>query len=157
MRIDDIRFEMRIKELHRHHETATDEEDMTDEIEKLCEKCCYFSKNSGYCSQLETTVYRMAECEYFEPDIPTHLELAVGAHGPAKPEPAPTGNGAEIWPVVMKDIIMRVEAGKEKYGTPLRANNGRDALWDAYQEALDLCMYLRQSIIERAADEKTKR
>jgi hypothetical protein len=32
---------------------------------------------------------------------------------------------------------------------PLRAHNGRDALVDAYQEALDLCVYLRQVIQER--------
>jgi hypothetical protein len=28
-------------------------------------------------------------------------------------------------------------------------NNGRDSLMDAYQEALDLVMYLRQAIEER--------
>lgn len=30
------------------------------------------------------------------------------------------------------------------------AHNGRDALVDAYQEALDLTMYLRQAIEERS-------
>jgi hypothetical protein len=39
-----------------------------------------------------------------------------------------------------------------KYGTPLQTNNGRDALMDAYQEACDMVMYLRQAIAER--DEK---
>jgi hypothetical protein len=39
--------------------------------------------------------------------------------------------------------------GRRKYGTALEANNGRDALMDAYQEALDLAMYLRQAIAER--------
>jgi len=37
----------------------------------------------------------------------------------------------------------------QKYGTYLQTHNGRDALWDAYQEAMDLCMYLRQAILER--------
>lgn len=37
-----------------------------------------------------------------------------------------------------------------KYGTPLQANNGRNPLIDAYQEALDLCVYLRQEIEERS-------
>lgn len=52
-------------------------------------------------------------------------------------------------PLVLDDLRMRAEAGKLKYGTLLRANNGRDALMDAYQEALDLCMYLRQAMLER--------
>ena len=43
----------------------------------------------------------------------------------------------------------RAAAGVQKYGTPLQTHNGRDALWDAYQEALDLAMYLRQAILER--------
>jgi hypothetical protein len=36
-----------------------------------------------------------------------------------------------------------------KYGKTLQTFNGRDALTDAYQESLDLCMYLRQMIEER--------
>ena len=44
-----------------------------------------------------------------------------------------------------------VELGLERYGTKLQTFNGRDALWDAYQEALDLVMYLRQAIMEREA------
>ena len=43
-----------------------------------------------------------------------------------------------------RDII-----GRMRYGTPLQPHNGRDALADAYQEALDLCAYLRQAIFER--------
>lgn len=39
--------------------------------------------------------------------------------------------------------------GRQKYGTPLTADNGRDPLVDAYQEALDLVVYLRQAIEER--------
>lgn len=38
--------------------------------------------------------------------------------------------------------------GLKKYGTVLQPNNGRDALVDAYQEALDLVVYLRQRIEE---------
>ena len=36
-----------------------------------------------------------------------------------------------------------------EHGTPLQAHNGRDPLVDAYQEALDLAVYLRQAIEER--------
>lgn len=65
------------------------------------------------------------------------------------PEPEPTGDGFPIWPLVLADINARVDMGLKKYGTVLRASNGRDALMDAYQEALDLVMYLRQAIYER--------
>ena len=36
-----------------------------------------------------------------------------------------------------------------RYGTALQPHNGRDALLDAYEEALDLAMYLKQAIVER--------
>jgi hypothetical protein len=65
------------------------------------------------------------------------------------PQPPPTGNGVVIADLVIADLNARREAGTRKYGTPLRSNNGRDALVDAYQEALDLCMYLRQEIEDR--------
>lgn len=45
---------------------------------------------------------------------------------------------------VVADIEARKEIGLQRYGTLLQAFNGRDALLDAYQEALDLCQYLRQ-------------
>lgn len=64
-------------------------------------------------------------------------------------EPMPVGEGKIILPLVLKDLEDRADTGKIKYGTYLRANNGRDSLMDAYQEALDLCMYLRQAIYER--------
>lgn len=43
----------------------------------------------------------------------------------------------------------RDHAGSERYGTRLQPFNGRDALIDAYQESLDLCVYLRQALYER--------
>ena len=52
---------------------------------------------------------------------------------------------------VVADIEERKKIGIERYGTPLQAFNGRDALLDAYQEALDLAMYLKQMLIERDA------
>jgi hypothetical protein len=58
-------------------------------------------------------------------------------------------DGPAIWPMVIADMQSRDAAGRAKYGTPLQANNGRDALVDAYQEALDLAVYLRQAIAER--------
>jgi len=65
-------------------------------------------------------------------------------------EPPPIPNqGPCMWDLVLKDIAERDQLGAEKYGVRLQANNGRDALKDAYQEALDLVVYLRQAIYER--------
>ena len=61
----------------------------------------------------------------------------------------PKGKGSPILGMVLADLTNRALEGKEKYGEPLLANNGRNALWDAYQEALDLAMYLRQAIEEQ--------
>lgn len=60
----------------------------------------------------------------------------------------PRGIGTEIAALVQKDIQFRVEIGIQKYGETLKAFNGRRALVDAYQEVLDLAMYLRQKIEE---------
>jgi len=66
------------------------------------------------------------------------------------PQPAPTPNaGTPIWDLVIADMKGRDALGLRKYRTRLQANNGRDALLDAYHEALDLCVYLRQAIEER--------
>ena len=47
------------------------------------------------------------------------------------------------------DMAARDQVGRARYGVPLQPHNGRDALRDAYEEALDLCAYLRQAIMER--------
>jgi hypothetical protein len=66
------------------------------------------------------------------------------------PEPNPIANQSpSIHDLVRKDIGDRKQFGLDKYKTTLQPNNGRDALVDAYQEALDLCCYLRQAIAER--------
>lgn len=62
----------------------------------------------------------------------------------------------DIAEMVKQDIEVRAEIGEKTYGERLRAFNGRDALWDAYEEALDLCMYLRQTIEEKSIDEGRK-
>ncbi len=68
------------------------------------------------------------------------------------PEPPPSANDSEpIWDMVIRDMRERDDFGRKNYGTPLQAGNGRDPLVDAYQEALDLCVYLRQAIAERDA------
>lgn len=57
----------------------------------------------------------------------------------------------DIWQMVLIDMEARRVLGIHKYGTAVYSNNGRDALMDAYEEALDMCVYLRQAIEERNA------
>ena len=54
---------------------------------------------------------------------------------------------------VTDDLNKRIEKGIRKYGEPLKTFNGRNALVDAYQEALDLLVYLKQLILETENDD----
>jgi hypothetical protein len=64
-------------------------------------------------------------------------------------QPDPKQGEQVVVDVVLADIRERAETGKRKYGTYLETNNGRNPLWDAYQEAIDLVMYLRQALLEQ--------
>lgn len=65
-------------------------------------------------------------------------------------QPLPVPNGLpDVQSMVIADISTRREIGIGRYGTALQPRNGRDALRDAYEEALDLACYLRQAIAER--------
>lgn len=77
----------------------------------------------------------------------SEIESVEPASSASQPEPT-TADGEPIYKLVVSDIRLRAAEGKRKYGTYLQAGNGRDALVDAYQEALDLAMYLRQRIAE---------
>lgn len=50
--------------------------------------------------------------------------------------------------VVRAGLAERKQLGLERYGTVLQAGNGRDALVDAFQESLDLVVYLRTALTE---------
>ncbi len=65
-----------------------------------------------------------------------------------QPPPVPNDR-TPIVDLVVEDLAERKRIGIERYGVPLQAHNGRDALIDAYQEAMDLVIYLRQAIEER--------
>lgn len=58
-------------------------------------------------------------------------------------------DGPIVWDLVVQDMRERDKKGYQKYHTHLQPFNGRDALIDAYQEALDLVVCLRQLIYER--------
>ena len=82
------------------------------------------------------------------PDFVPFVSVEDAQPATAK-QPAPSGKGDPILGMVLADLTNRALEGREKYGEALKANNGRNALWDAYQEALDLAMYLRQAIEEQ--------
>lgn len=65
-------------------------------------------------------------------------------------QPLPEHNDRpDIQSLVLADIETRREVGIKRYGTALQAFNGRDMLRDAYEEALDLAIYLRGVMYER--------
>lgn len=95
----------------------------------------------------------------------------------ATPEKPPTGNGAIVFEyvaqkltamilaaclpqalgpldsadglaAVLSDLEARAKVGREKYGTFLRVNNGRQAIVDLYQEVQDAIMYSAQARME---------
>lgn len=67
----------------------------------------------------------------------------------SRPEPTPIVGDESVVDLVIADMEARRQFGLRKYGTELMTHNGRDPLLDAYQESLDLCMYIRQAIAER--------
>ena len=77
-----------------------------------------------------------------------HGELKKGIEMSSQPNPSVNSNPI-IQELVMEDMKGRLALGIERYGTGLQAHNGRDMLLDAYEEALDLSVYLRGMIYER--------
>lgn len=55
----------------------------------------------------------------------------------------------DIATLVQEDIEKRIQKGEKEYGERLRPFNGRNALLDAYEEVLDLVVYLKQELIEK--------
>lgn len=83
--------------------------------------------------------------------VPSHL-ASRASMDPARlselqDDPTPN-EGPHVHDLVVEDVKARKALGVERYGTPLQAHNGRDALRDAYEEALDLACYLRQALEE---------
>jgi hypothetical protein len=62
----------------------------------------------------------------------------------------PTPNdGPSMHMLVIGDIAAREALGVSRYGTPLQAFNGRDALRDILEELLDASVYVKQAMVER--------
>jgi len=70
-----------------------------------------------------------------------------------QPQPIPT-NERHTVDAVRDDLETRKQMGIKKYGVALQPSNGRDSLQDAYEEALDLCVYLKNEILRRETEER---
>ena len=66
-----------------------------------------------------------------------------------QPAPIPTDEVPTV-DTVIADLETRKAMGIKKYGVALQPSNGRDSLQDAYEEALDLCVYLKNEIRRRS-------
>jgi len=80
-----------------------------------------------------------------------HLKVLEMPNCP-QPDPVKNLGSPAIWDLVIEDMKQRDNIGVSKYGMRLQAYNGRDSFKDAYQECLDLAVYLRQAIFERDND-----
>lgn len=72
-----------------------------------------------------------------------------------RPEKDPLPGKASVTDAVILDLENRRVMGVVKYGDELKTENGRNALIDAYQEALDLCLYLKQALMEAEKNDKS--
>jgi hypothetical protein len=99
---------------------------------------------------------------------PGSLSKSGRKNDPNSYEPKPISNALPaIWPLViddfkvkvgipeslLDDMALRDAFGRQKYGVPLQPFNGRDPIRDAYQEALDLCVYAKQACLENPGND----
>lgn len=68
---------------------------------------------------------------------------------PSRDQPLPVAGQQPVQDALIRAIAERRSYGIRKYGRPLETHNGRDALTDAWEEALDLLTYLTQMRLER--------
>ncbi len=67
-----------------------------------------------------------------------------------------TNDNTTIHELVLKDIQQRADFGMKKYGVPLYPFDKRRTLQDAYEEVLDLAIYLRKEMEERKQIEEVQ-
>lgn len=65
-----------------------------------------------------------------------------------KRDAAINGGADEAEEAMCRALLERKAYGIKKYGKPLQTENGRDALLDAWEEAVDLTSYLAQLMLE---------
>jgi CDP-6-deoxy-D-xylo-4-hexulose-3-dehydrase len=87
--------------------------------------------------------------------IEATLDTLVDSKTDTQQAPKP-GNSPSVWDAVIGDMRNRDEVGRKKYGVPLQWDNGRNSLQDAYEEALDLAVYLKAEIEKNKQNETPK-
>src|SRR5271157_5728454 len=99
-----------------------------------------------------------------ESDLTRRKSRIMSGEDAARVQAMPTGDGIDVAVEVAKDLRTRglehiaedtearIRLGEKKYGTRLKAHNGRDAMLDLYQEVLDGINYAKQLVIERKDD-----
>lgn len=120
-----------------------------------CSRCANDSSNGGICTESNPLLvcFEGTGDGWVEMRAPEAAQDAAGATNaasviPSQPAPVANANPA-TWDLVMSDMRTRDELGRQRYGVRLQPGNGRDTLRDAYEEALDLAVYLRTAIHER--------
>lgn len=63
--------------------------------------------------------------------------------------PVPNQN-SPLWDDVILDMKNRDLTGRKKHGTPLQLGNGRSFMRDAYEELLDLAVYMKGAMLDRS-------
>lgn len=63
-------------------------------------------------------------------------------------QPLPVGGRECVQDALIADIQARRDLGIQRYGSALMTHNGRDAVQDALEEAVDLAVYLKQVQME---------
>lgn len=59
-------------------------------------------------------------------------------------------DGQDVWLSVLADMAARREVGIERYGKPVFAGDGgEDWMQHAYEELLDLCVYLKAAMMRK--------
>jgi hypothetical protein len=84
---------------------------------------------------------------FHEKGNPKCEEYRLGPDLPPKRAEAPVV--PPIWDLVIADMRERDRIGTERYGDRLRVTSANDPLRYAYEEALDLAVYLRQALAQR--------
>ena len=104
----------------------------------------------------------LGECGAPDPEAPGEWCRRTKGHSgdhvtvPTKQRPGdqvlPTRNDyPDIQSGVIADLEARREVGIGRYGTALQPFNGRDTLVDAYEEAMDLTVYLKSLVVMKEA------
>lgn len=73
-----------------------------------------------------------------------------------QPLPAHVIGAPAVVDLVKADLDERDRVGTKTYGVRLQPGNGRNALQDAYEEALDQALYLKQAIEERKTNNEER-